>query len=116
MAEPSKVEDKMWNLWFTVSTIVPDSVISFETSLGDVLIFDNATETVIEDDQITSDELANYSFVWAWDIEYELTLSDMTVNVENKTTIESAGLYITHDEDGLAMFDRDKYLEMKESE
>lgn len=116
LSEPSKVEDKMWNLWFTVTTTLPDGVISFETSLGDILIFDNATETVVQDDEITSDELSKYSFVWAWDIEYNLTLSDMTVNVENKTTLKSSGLYIAHDEDSLAMFDRDKYLEMKESE
>lgn len=116
LAEPSKVDDKMWNLWFSVSTMVPDSVITFDTTIGDILIFDNTTETVVDDDEITSDELANYSFVWAWDIEYELMLSDMTVTVENKTTLKSSGLYISHDEDGLAMFNKEDYFKMKESE
>jgi hypothetical protein len=116
LAEPSKVEDKMWNLWFSVSTIVPDSVITFDATIGYILIFDNTTETVVDDDEITSDELANYSFVWAWDIEYESMLSDMTVTVENKTTLKSSGLYISHDEDGLAMFNKEDYFKMKESE
>lgn len=116
VGEPVKVEDKMWNLWFTLSTVIPDSVITFEASEGDVMIYDNATETIVDDDEITSDELSKYTFVWTWDIFYDVTLSDLTVSVENKTTLKSTGLYIAHDEESLAMFDRDDYLEMKESE
>jgi hypothetical protein len=116
VGEPVLVEDKMWNIWFDVSTLMTNGTMSFATEVGGVLAYNNETDEMVELLEVSTNDIEKYTFVWVFEKTNESSLADMTVMIENKTSIKYAGLYVGYQDNELAMFDRDKYFALKESE
>lgn len=111
-------ENKCYNVWFDIKTIVEDGEITFDLHDGVIMKYNNETEeTSPVESSITFEDTKKYSFIWVFDQpENSTILTDIVVTVENKTLKKQAGCYLFCDGAQIGYLNKQQYTILRQAE
>ena len=111
------VEEKQYNVWFDINSIVVDGTFTFTPRDGVVMKYDNTTGETTVAENISADDIAKCSFVWIFDKPAtETILTDIIVTVENATVKKSAGFYLFCDGAEIGYLSEQQYTVLRKAE
>ena len=111
------VEDKQYNVWFDIVSIVTDGTFTITPRDGVIMKYDNNTGETTLAENITSEDIGKYSFIWIFDKPDNGTiLTDMIVTVENTTIKKNAGFYLFCDGSDIGYLSEQQYTILRKAE